>query len=312
MREERRGLFSRKPVAKAFSGLKFSSAERLKAHQVPIPPPRDPLPFRSIIIINKAPQPGKIINFFAMPTEIRLRVCSLLLVSRFCHKRNPNWAVEDSNPNKMVKLSKSPAAAPHKIRGAAILQTCKRVYEEANSILYSQNIFYICHPKEMFRFIAQIGPINVRLVKSINMWVPWMAEVDPWVNLFTVLAKEASGLRAIGLTWEKCDYCDRQYMRGAPERGLGDNVQFVRALAQIQGLQRLTIEGYYAKRWPAYLEESMGVQVQAERGYTRYYEFNSTNLTDEEVTDEELKRKLKEKEWVSFKMYQLATGDLTP
>lgn len=39
--------------------------------------------------------------------------------------------------------------------------------------------------------------------------------------------------------------------RGAKERGLGDNLDFVRLLGNIQGLEKLVIEGYYAKNWPA-------------------------------------------------------------
>ena len=35
--------------------------------------------------------------------------------------------------------------------------------------------------------------------------------------------------------------------RGAKERGLGDDLDFVRLLGNIQGLEKLVIEGYYAK-----------------------------------------------------------------
>jgi hypothetical protein len=51
------------------------------------------------------------------------------------------------------------------------------------------------------------------------------------------------------------------------ERGLSGNLDFVRALGMIQGLDKLAIEGYYAKNWPAYLEETMGVQVRAICGH---------------------------------------------
>jgi hypothetical protein len=54
-----------------------------------------------------------------------------------------------------------------------------------------------------------------------------------------------------------------QLRRGARERGLGDNLDFVHALGKIRGLEKLVISGYYAKNWAAYLEERMGVQVRA-------------------------------------------------
>jgi len=45
-------------------------------------------------------------------------------------------------------------------------------------------------------------------------------------------------------------------------RGLGDNLDFVRSFGKIQGLETLVLEGFYAKNWPTYLEERMGVRVQ--------------------------------------------------
>jgi hypothetical protein len=50
---------------------------------------------------------------------------------------------------------------------------------------------------------------------------------------------------------------------------LGDNLDFVRGLGKIRELEKLVISGYYAKQWPAYLEERMGVRVQAIRGHCR-------------------------------------------
>lgn len=38
-----------------------------------------------------------------------------------------------------------------------------------------------------------------------------------------------------------------QLRRGARERGLGDNLDVVRVLGKIQGLEKLVIKGYYAK-----------------------------------------------------------------
>jgi hypothetical protein len=83
----------------------------------------------------------------------------------------------------------------------------------------------------MERFIAQIGRRNLKLVKSLDIWVPDLVEDAPWVRLFNTLANEANGLRNIKLGW-----------------GLNyEESDFVRALGHIQNLDKLVITGYYEK-----------------------------------------------------------------
>ncbi|TVY13898.1 hypothetical protein LARI1_G006212 [Lachnellula arida] len=118
----------------------------------------------------------------------------------------------------------------------------------------------------MFRLIAQIGLVNLKLIKTLHIWVPYMVELSPWLQLLRILAEEAGGMRCIELGWgAKCEFP----WQGATERGLGDNLDFVRALGRIKGLEKLVISGYYAKNWPAYLEERMHVRVQATCGHCR-------------------------------------------
>ena len=96
-----------------------------------------------------------------------------------------------------------------------------------NSILYSQNVFVISKPEEMFRLIVQIGFVNFKLVKILQIWVLWMAELSPWLQLLYILAEEASGLRCIELGWgAECEFHWHQ-------RGLGDNLDFMRVLGKI-------------------------------------------------------------------------------
>ena len=72
-----------------------------------------------------------------------------------------------------------------------ILQTCKQIYHEVNTMLYSQNIFTISEPGQMFQFIKQIGLININLVKTLRIRVPRMANLAACLQLLHVLAKEA-------------------------------------------------------------------------------------------------------------------------
>jgi hypothetical protein len=78
-----------------------------------------------------------------------------------------------------------------------------------------------------------------------------MANVAPWPRILRVLAQESTGLRSIKLGWgANCDF-PWHVERGAKKRGLSDNLDFVSLLGNIQGLEKLVIEGYYAKNWPA-------------------------------------------------------------
>ncbi len=94
---------------------------------------------------------------------------------------------------------------------------------------------------------------------------------------------------------------------------MGDNLDFVRALGKIQGLEKLVIEGYYAKNWPAYLEESMGVQVQAICGhYRKEHKLQEKDMNDEELRRKRLISEMNEKELQTFREYQHGTEDLIP
>lgn len=86
---------------------------------------------------------------------------------------------------------------------------------------------------------------------------------------------------------------------------MGDNLDFVRALRKIQGLEKLVIKGYYAENWPAYLDERMGVRVRAICGHCREgRELREGDLKDEELEDEKFRHEMNEKELQIFREYQ--------
>jgi hypothetical protein len=77
-------------------------------------------------------------------------------------------------------------------------------------------------------------------------------------------------------------------------------------------LEKLVIEGYYAKNWPAYLEERMGVQVRAICGHCRQErELKEGDLNDEELSVEKLILETNEG-LQTFREYQQGTEDLIP
>jgi hypothetical protein len=140
-----------------------------------------------------------------------------------------------------------------------------------------------------------------------------MAKLFLWLQLLYILAEEASGLQCIKLGWGvECDFPWR-FEQGVRERGLGDNLDFMHALGKIQGLEKLVIEGYYTKNWLAYLDERMGVWVQAICGhYREERELREGDLNNKELEDEKFIREMNEKELQTFREYQHGTEDLIP
>ena len=83
----------------------------------------------------------------------------------------------------------------------------------------------------------QIGVVNFKWVKTLHVWVLWMAKLSLRLQLLYILAEEASGLRCIELKWgAKCEL-PWDPGRGAGERGLGDNLDFVGAFGKIKRLK---------------------------------------------------------------------------
>jgi hypothetical protein len=93
---------------------------------------------------------------------------------------------------------------------------------------------------------------------------------------------------------------------------LGDNLDFVRALGNIQGLEKLVIEGYYARNWPAYLDGRMGIRVEAFRGCCREERELGKDPNGNELEDQKLIREQNMRELQIFKGYQQGTEDLIP
>jgi hypothetical protein len=193
----------------------------------------------------------------------------------------------------------------------SILGTCKQIYREAISLLYTQNFFAVSEPEQMFQLSMQIGIKNFKLIRTLDVWVPHMAKISPWLQFLRMLAKQASGLRHMELAWGAETEFPWQFERGDPGRGLGDNLHFVRALGKIQGLEKLVIKGYYAKKWPAYLRERMGAQVVAICAHCREeIELREGELVGEKLEHVKFMRELYKRQIEAFAKYQQGTEDL--
>lgn len=296
--------FRRKDIAKALFDLDISDTEPSSFDKKLMRPRRNPSCHPSITITSRAEQE---LTLLALPAELRLRIYELLLVSWFDPAQNPSWAVGKTCQKKVsLHMIRAPQ---YRTMEPAILQTCKQIYQEAISILYSRNVFYVTSPEEMFSLMAQIGPTNVKYIRSLEIWVPYRSEILPWLRLLNTLSGKATGLRFLEIAWgAECTF-PWQLVRGAEERGLGDNILFVRALARIQRLEKLKTGGFYAKHWPSYLRQEMAVQLHAECGHPlKYYEPEDENEDEYETWVHERN----EKNLQSFEAYQKGTEDLMP
>jgi len=72
-----------------------------------------------------------------------------------------------------------------------------------------------------------------------------------WCVLFHKLQREATNIQNLSVYWDA---------EGPIHIGLGKSVVFVRGLALLKVKRSVDIGGFYAKHWPRYLEENMGLK----------------------------------------------------
>jgi len=72
-----------------------------------------------------------------------------------------------------------------------------------------------------------------------------------WCVLFDKLRREAMNIQNLSVYWDA---------EGPIHIGLGKSVVFVRGLALLKVKRSVDIGGFYAKHWPRYLEENMGLR----------------------------------------------------
>ncbi|KAH7073386.1 hypothetical protein FB567DRAFT_198865 [Paraphoma chrysanthemicola] len=251
------------------------------------------------------------VGFLTLPAELRLRIYEDVLVSRFAGTALKYGGKRTEGTKQvLVHLMDSSQC---KNMGAGLLRTCRQVHLEANQIVYAQNTFHIREAEDGLRFLDKIGPRNSAYIVGITIWVSYLAGCRAWLQLLQRLATSATGLRRLTIGWGARTDCAIPSQRGAMERGLGDNLDFVRTLAQIQGLDELVIQGYYAKPWPAYLEKAMGVKVQTEDGYVTGTPMFGADISAQARERQEIyQQELYAIEQNNVREYQRGTEDLVP
>ncbi|KAI1372395.1 hypothetical protein F4677DRAFT_432741 [Hypoxylon crocopeplum] len=84
-----------------------------------------------------------------------------------------------------------------------------------------------------------------------------------WCRLFDKLQREATNIQHLSIYWDADGPWGMRppwNIEDALHPGLGRSVVFVRGLAQLRVRKGVEIGGFYAKHWPRYLEEKMGLK----------------------------------------------------
>ena len=154
----------------------------------------------------------------------------------------------------------------------------KSIQRQVSPAFYAENVFMIGDPTFALEWLEKIAIGNIKHLAKLRIFVHAVYEKGifppgdifyrppsgpPWCKLFRRLAADATGLQQIYIFWDSEPTCWHF--------GGGADVEVVRALAEIRGLQKLEIDGYFAKEWPAYLQEKTGLTVWSPNGRKDWY-----------------------------------------
>ncbi len=88
---------------------------------------------------------------------------------------------------------------------------------------------------------------------QLPFWEPQLT-APAWYELLATMRDRLAGLRELDV------YLHAEltgYHQDVPRFGAGDDPQFARGLARLQGLNRLVLDGFFAREWPAFLEREL-------------------------------------------------------
>ncbi|KAF2871087.1 hypothetical protein BDV95DRAFT_607369 [Massariosphaeria phaeospora] len=265
------------------------------------------------------PSKTETITFLTLPVEMRLEVYELLLVNR-SNETAQGWETVGTTNQKKIPLDE---AQPGQDQGLepAILRTCKQIYKEARSVLYSRNAFIIAKPREAHYTIMKCMERDaLSSIKTMHLWVSYASQSAPdyvpvyanaaekhqWFKLLKTIRNKATGLRHLEIALDA--NIEAAWSRGwasAACRGhLGGKSMFKHVLRKIQGLESFVLRGYYAKDWPEYFEEHVGIPVQGVRGLGCAFDRHVRIYYYGDKKDPELAHLLRDKENELFDSFQ--------
>lgn len=79
------------------------------------------------------------------------------------------------------------------------LRVCRKVYHEANTILWSTNIFSFFNAKSLEHFLRARRPHQVPLLRRLRLQMDWIWEKQRWDSVDSNLIRSLTGLRSMRL-----------------------------------------------------------------------------------------------------------------
>jgi len=144
----------------------------------------------------------------------------------FFHGRKGNW--EEGTDPALHNLSSLNNAPPHLLPSLGI------------------------NVSEPDALVAWLNTNSAALISDLTIFID-ATDNSPqrWCSLFDILQREATNIQSLRVYW------DAEGMH----TGLGRSVAFVRNLVLLKVTRSVEIGGFYAKHWPKYLEENLGLKA---------------------------------------------------
>ncbi|KAL8783572.1 MAG: hypothetical protein Q9195_009344, partial [Heterodermia aff. obscurata] len=108
---------------------------------------------------------------------------------------------------------------------------------------------------------------NAALITHLFIFVDAVVCDSPspqsWCLLFDKLQREATNLQGLTVYWDAVGPLGKPKpwrIEDTMHVGLGKSVVFILGLAQLKVTESLELHGFYAKSWPTYLEEKIGLK----------------------------------------------------
>jgi len=130
------------------------------------------------------------VGLLTIPVELRLQIYDYILADRPKRVAMP-IAYSKARHLKHAR-SRLKRLSKEAVKGAAIFRTSKGIHLEANSTLYSSNVFHASEAAYMLLFAEQIGLTLVH-IKSISLFVPCRTKVELWLQLFQKARHRSDG-----------------------------------------------------------------------------------------------------------------------
>ena len=144
-----------------------------------------------------------------------------------------------------------------------ILQKLKSLNDAPSDLLPSLTI-NVSHPGALMTWLITN---NAALITNLFIFVDAVVSDSPtpqqWCRLFDKLQQDATNLQGLTVYWDaEGPWGTRKpwKIEDMIHAGLGRSVVFIRGLAQLKVKKSVEIGGFYAKHWPSYLEEKVGLK----------------------------------------------------